>query len=337
MEAPPRASPPPRPRSGGGDGGNDVNADTGSPAPSDQGMGAAGGGGGGGQPSSGAGGAAGGSAQQQTASSSGGGGSGTQQQTASSSGGGGGSGTQQQAASGGGAQDVEAPRVYPPMVYGIVEPGIYRSNVPSEINFEFLQGLGLRNALYMSPELPTRALRTFFEATGVELLHLGLETWRPQDDGSNPMSVELMKEALEFSLDATHHPLLLLCSSGLHHTGVLVGCLRRLQSWNLTSTLQEYSSFAGKYKSRQSDKQFIETFDLDLVSLPMELPPWYDEQQQAIKADEGEIRRLTAEGALSAPSLVRAGEPVAYRRYLYSAQAATLTTSEHYAKNKMGA
>ena len=321
MEAPPRASPPPRPRSGGGDGGNDVNADTGSPAPSDQGMGAAGGGGGGGQPSSGAGGAAGGSAQQQTASSSGGGGS----------------GTQQQAASGGGAQDVEAPRVYPPMVYGIVEPGIYRSNVPSEINFEFLQGLGLRNALYMSPELPTRALRTFFEATGVELLHLGLETWRPQDDGSNPMSVELMKEALEFSLDATHHPLLLLCSSGLHHTGVLVGCLRRLQSWNLTSTLQEYSSFAGKYKSRQSDKQFIETFDLDLVSLPMELPPWYDEQQQAIKADEGEIRRLTAEGALSAPSLVRAGEPVAYRRYLYSAQAATLTTSEHYAKNKMGA
>ena len=322
MEAPPRASPPPRPRSGGGDGGNDVNADTGSPAPSDQGMGAAGGGGGGGQPSSGAGGAAGGSAQQQTA---------------SSSGGGGGSGTQQQAASGGGAQDVEAPRVYPPMVYGIVEPGIYRSNVPSEINFEFLQGLGLRNALYMSPELPTRALRTFFEATGVELLHLGLETWRPQDDGSNPMSVELMKEALEFSLDATHHPLLLLCSSGLHHTGVLVGCLRRLQSWNLTSTLQEYSSFAGKYKSRQSDKQFIETFDLDLVSLPMELPPWYDEQQQAIKADEGEIRRLTAEGALSAPSLVRAGEPVAYRRYLYSAQAATLTTSEHYAKNKMGA
>jgi protein tyrosine/serine phosphatase len=132
----------------------------------------------------------------------------------------------------------EPPRVTPPVAFGIVEPGVYRSNVPVEANLDYLQGLGLRTALYLSPELPTRTLRGFLAANQIELHHLGLETWRPSDDGSNPISVELMKESLELLLDGTRHPLLVLCSSGLHHTGVLVGCLRRLQQWNLTSILQ---------------------------------------------------------------------------------------------------
>lgn len=186
----------------------------------------------------------------------------------------------------------EPPRVTPPTAFGIVEQGVYRSNVPAEFNLEYLQGLGLRTALYLSPELPTRALQAFFEANSIEFHHLGLETWRPSDDTMQPISVELVKESLELLLDGTRHPLLLLCSSGLHHTGVLVGCLRRLQQWNLTSilqvcdrctvasqlsrvcdrvltfvrgraALQEYRSFAGAGKSRQSDAQFIEMFDLD--------------------------------------------------------------------------
>ena len=195
----------------------------------------------------------------------------------------------------------EPPRVTPPVAFGIVEPGVYRSNVPTDSNFEYLQGLGLRTALYLSPELPTRALRDFFAANSIELRHLGLETWRPADDAVQPINEELVKESLELLLDGARHPLLLLCSSGLHHTGVLVGCLRRLQQWNLTSILQvrsfaaqmlyllfnparlsichfsmcccvdararlrlqEYRSFSGAGKSRQSDAQFIEMFDLD--------------------------------------------------------------------------
>lgn len=132
----------------------------------------------------------------------------------------------------------EPPRVTPPVAFGIVEPGVYRSNVPTESNLEYLQGLGLRTALYLSPELPTRALREFFAANSIELHHLGLETWRPADDTVQPINEELVKESLELLLDGARHPLLLLCSSGLHHTGVLVGCLRRLQQWNLTSILQ---------------------------------------------------------------------------------------------------
>ena len=137
-----------------------------------------------------------------------------------------------------GADKDEPPRVSPPVAFGIVEPRVYRSNVPTDASFEFLQGLGLKNALIMSPELPTRRLRSFFESNGVGVRHLGLEAWRPQDDDPDPLSAELLKEALEFVLDGGTHPLLILCSSGLHATGVLVGCLRRLQRWNLTSIFQ---------------------------------------------------------------------------------------------------
>ena len=43
------------------------------------------------------------------------------------------------------------------------------------------------------------------------------------------------------------------------------------------------------------------------------------------------------EGMLQEPSNVVASEAVAYKRYLFSAQAPVLTTSEHYATKKMGA
>jgi len=40
----------------------------------------------------------------------------------------------------------------------------------------------------------------------------------------------------------------------------LVGCLRKLQKWSLTSVFDEYRRFAGK-AARVADQQFIELFD----------------------------------------------------------------------------
>ena len=233
----------------------------------------------------------------------------------------------------GGADKDEPPRVSPPVAFGIVEPRVYRSNVPTDASFEFLQGLGLKNALIMSPELPTRRLRSFFESNGVGVRHLGLEAWRPQDDDPDPLSAELLKEALEFVLDGGTHPLLILCSSGLHATGVLVGCLRRLQRWNLTSIFQEYQSFAAE-KSRRSNTQFIESFDLDLVTLPPSLPQWFAEQQQMEMEDEAELRRLEEAGRVEESGVVR-GEGTAAARYLFAASGGTLTSDAHFGQHKM--
>jgi hypothetical protein len=48
----------------------------------------------------------------------------------------------------------------------------------------------------------------------------------------------------------------------------------------LSPTMQ-YRSFAGT-KSRHVNEQFIELFDLDLVTLPYNLPTWLVEQQKML-------------------------------------------------------
>jgi protein tyrosine/serine phosphatase len=46
-----------------------------------------------------------------------------------------------------------------------------------------------------------------------------------------------------------------------HRTGCLVGCLRKVQNWSLTSIFDEYRRFAGA-KVRMLDQQFMELFDI---------------------------------------------------------------------------
>jgi|EP01049_Picozoa_sp_SAG25_P003998 protein tyrosine/serine phosphatase len=175
----------------------------------------------------------------------------------------------------------------PPFAFGIVAPCVYRSDLPTEANFEFLRELGLRSAVYLSPDMPTRSIRQFLAATDTELRHIGLETWK-LDRGAPPITHELIKESLEVVLDVAQHPLLIFCSSGCHQTGVVVGCLRRLQRWNLTSITHEYRSFAGEM-SRDSNEQVIEMFDLDLVRMPPEIrrPLWFIGVQQKVMTDTG--------------------------------------------------
>ena len=54
--------------------------------------------------------------------------------------------------------------------------------------------------------------------------------------------------------------------------------MRKLQRWNFNSIITEYRSFAGA-RSRYNNEQFIELFDLDLVTLPPHLPTWFIEQR----------------------------------------------------------
>lgn len=69
--------------------------------------------------------------------------------------------------------------------------------------------------------------------------------------------------------DVGNHPVLIHCKRGKHRTGCLVGCLRKLQRWCLTSVFDEYQRFAAA-KARISDQRFMELFDASsLKHLPM--------------------------------------------------------------------
>ncbi|PRP75704.1 hypothetical protein PROFUN_15618, partial [Planoprotostelium fungivorum] len=124
-------------------------------------------------------------------------------------------------------ETVPLKELYPPETYGIVEKHIYRSNSLNPLNFPFIKQLGLKTILQLSPEVPTRAVSTFFQENDINLIHLGLKVWKP-DESWRPVTEELIKEALEILLNKDNHPIMLMCA--------------RLQNWSLNSILVEVTT-----------------------------------------------------------------------------------------------
>ena len=146
----------------------------------------------------------------------------------------------------------------PPDQYGLVESQVYRSAFLTPASFDFINLLNLRTVVNLSQEVPVRAVLSFFQENHITLENVGLQVWTSM--AFAPITQELIKEALQHVLDVSRHPLLLMSSSGTHQVGVLVGCLRRQQSWNLASILDEYRSFASP-SARLNCEQFIELWD----------------------------------------------------------------------------
>lgn len=158
----------------------------------------------------------------------------------------------------------------PPINYGMVEEDLYRSGVPNELNFPFLEKLQLRKVVYVAPdELPSQYLN-FLDDHNIELVPVG---WEGDQSPWMPISEEVVLSALDQMLDPANYPLHVMCNLGRHRTGTVVGCLRKLQCWNLTSVLEEYRRYAGG-KVRLLNEQFIELFDTDLIRVPQSPPAW---------------------------------------------------------------
>ena len=131
-------------------------------------------------------------------------------------------------------------------------------------------------------EALTRAAASFFQENHVVVVDVGLQVWTHPKCA--PISHELIIEALRFVLDVTHHPLLVMSSSGTHQVGSLIGCLRRLQRWSFAATLEEYRSYAAP-TPRLFCEQFIELWDVDLLHLPQTPPSWLEQQKVLLDED----------------------------------------------------
>ncbi|KAF7826262.1 putative tyrosine-protein phosphatase DSP4 isoform X1 [Senna tora] len=177
----------------------------------------------------------------------------------------------------------------PPLNFSMVDNGIFRSGFPEPANFSFLQTLGLRSIIYLCPEPYPEANKEFMKSNGIKLYQFGIEGHMVSM--STSMCVEFVssysslgslflepfvnipedtiREALKVVLDVNNHPVLIHCKRGKHRTGCLVGCLRKLQKWCLSSVFDEYQRFAAA-KARVSDQRFVELFDISsLKHLPM--------------------------------------------------------------------
>jgi protein tyrosine/serine phosphatase len=183
----------------------------------------------------------------------------------------------------------DLPTLYPPARFGLVENGVYRSAVLRPTNFQYVKQLRLKTVVRLSPEVPNKYITAFYEENGVRIIHLGLKALETRTETNTLLTEEVVKEALEIILDTSHHPLLLVCSSGCHHTGIVVACLRKLLDYNLTSILQEYRDYALS-NTRAINEQFIELFDTDLVTLPPEerMPSWFLDWRRMKREEEEE-------------------------------------------------
>ncbi|XP_050920712.1 probable tyrosine-protein phosphatase DSP4 isoform X2 [Lathyrus oleraceus] len=125
----------------------------------------------------------------------------------------------------------------PPLNFAMVDNGIFRC---------------------LCPEPYPETTAEFLKANGIRLYQFGI-------DGCKEPFVNIpndkIREALRVVLDVRNHPVLIHCKRGKHRTGCLVGCIRRLQRWCLSSIFDEYQRFAAA-KARVSDQRFIELFDI---------------------------------------------------------------------------
>jgi hypothetical protein len=118
----------------------------------------------------------------------------------------------------------------------MVEEDLYRSGQPSEINFPFLSTLNLKTVIWLAVEEPQENFLAWADENDITIHHLGIQEGR---DIWDPMLTEdCVVDALNVIVRVGEiGPLAIMCNLGRHRTGTVVGCLRRLQRWNLARYL----------------------------------------------------------------------------------------------------
>ncbi|KAK9727876.1 tyrosine-protein phosphatase siw14 [Basidiobolus ranarum] len=158
----------------------------------------------------------------------------------------------------------------PPLNFAMVAPGVYRSGYPNRKNHPFLKKLGLKSIIYLSPEDYSEEQLQFVKENEIQVFHYKIDGNKEPFQEINQADIS---NALVELLDVRNHPMLIHCNKGKHRIGCLVGCLRKLQNWSMTSIFDEYCRFAGT-KIRIADQEFIEMFSQPVKYNPSYRPSW---------------------------------------------------------------
>ncbi|CAN6178852.1 unnamed protein product [Urochloa humidicola] len=130
------------------------------------------------------------------------------------------------------------------------------------LNFAMVDEGNLRSIVYLCPEPYPETNMEFLEKNGIRLHQFGIEG---RKEPFVTIPDDKIREALKVVLDPKNQPLLIHCKRGKHRTGCVVGCLRKLQKWCLSSVFDEYHRFAAA-KARITDQRFMELFDVSSLN-----------------------------------------------------------------------
>jgi len=184
-----------------------------------------------------------------------------------------------------------------PRAFAVAEPRLFRSSAFSKEHFPFVKLLRLRTILYLSSEEPPHAISDFCNEEEVTFLNPAASQRYNAGDWS-PLRGDLARISLQILLDATRLPLMIICLSGVQQTGALVGCLRKLQGWSLTSIVEEHRRFC-EVSSWSLIEHFIEMFDVDVVTFPKTLPEWFLDDLAMLREEEVEERKRISSASMT--------------------------------------
>ncbi|KAK6894660.1 putative tyrosine-protein phosphatase OCA1 [Candida tropicalis] len=180
-------------------------------------------------------------------------------------------------------------RIIPPLNFCPVEKQLYRSGQPSMINESFLNQLNLKTIIWLANEEPSDEFQEYCSDSNINIEYIGMiNDFQSQFESNynnvnrstmaNPwdaLNDTTIKKSLEVIVDKSNYPILICCGMGRHRTGTVIGCLRRLQNWNLNSVSEEYRRFTGARGGRILVELLIENFDINSVDINWEnTPEW---------------------------------------------------------------
>lgn len=181
--------------------------------------------------------------------------------------------------------------------FALVAPGIYRSAHPTTKNFRFLEALQLRTICCLSPEPYADDLSRFCIENEIRVHTFKLEENR---EPFAEVRRDVVDQVMRVVVDVRNHPTLIHCERGRHRTGVICGCLRKLQGWSHTAVCSDYCLY-NDGKGRLSDMRFLDIYDpIVCVTLPF-IPSWL----QRIVAESGATEILVDDSM----KVVHAGAP----------------------------
>ncbi|KAI5953771.1 OCA1 [Candida theae] len=174
-------------------------------------------------------------------------------------------------------------RIVPPLNFCPVEKQLYRSGQPSIINQSFLNQLNLKTILWLASEEPNDDFLDYCQSQQINIEYVGMlneyidfdqqQQMQPSMNPWDSLTEPTITRALELIVDKSNYPMLVCCGMGRHRTGTVVGCLRRLQGWNLASVSEEYRRFTGARGGRILVELLIEGFDVSSVDIDSEKAP----------------------------------------------------------------
>ena len=166
----------------------------------------------------------------------------------------------------------------PPLNFSLVSKGVYRSGYPNPKNYPFLRQLRLASIIYLGSYVDLmqhhgQAYLDFMHANGIRFYHFSMLGNKEPFQQMNPDDILRVLLILHgypvvdpdtSQVLTRHHPVLVHCNKGKHRVGCIVGILRKLQEWSLSSIFDEYRRFAG-LKGRIADQDYIEAYDIQPI------------------------------------------------------------------------